>query len=513
MSTIAVVTSCGNGYGRYLADWARSIVAQERKPDEAVIFTHGSAEDEAAGHEAAALLAGTCLVTLVHHAAPLDFGEARNRAVALTSSEWVCHFDADDELMPHALSDWQRLAPGADVVAFGYARSGDLAAGPKNPTRLYSDLTGTAQILDAAAPCSGVSPFRRSLWERRPYRTDLLGAWDTALWLGFAYLEPRLRIRATARPVFWYRQHADSVFNTRRKAQDWTRAHVEASLQTLRRDCRGVSVIVPLDTKDRPDRRRLWRHVADFYRRFFPGWEIVEGYADGGRGWRKGVAIADALERARGRVLVIADADVLIDPAALAEAVDRVGGKEVPWAVPHRDVVRLNAEATERQLAALPEFVTISTEDLVRPLYEGFAGGGLLVVDRVAYVASGGIPASFVGWGAEDQALAVILDTCAGIHWRGQAPLVHLWHEPQEKQDRTANRARLRAIRAAAARGRDALMLFLRTGRNEDAIPTWKRRGIERAAANALPQQVEPAWIRKAKERADKVAARRARDA
>jgi hypothetical protein len=59
-----------------------------------------------------------------------------------------------------------------------------------------------------------------------------------------------------------------------------------------------------------------------------------------------------------------------------------------------------------------------------------------------------------VGWGAEDEALAVILDTLLGPHIRLTAPLVHLWHPPQETRRHSpayrANRQQLRRIRQVA---------------------------------------------------------------
>lgn len=484
---LAIVTSC-SGYGRYLLEWARSIVGQVLQPAEVGILTHGTPADREAGAAALALLQAAGLAAVHRHVdALLDFGEARNEAVRLTSAPWVMHLDADDELLPLAVAEFARLAPGADVVAFGYERSGDLASGPSNPRRIYRDLDGP-QVLEAAAPCSGVSPFRRALWLEQPYRTDMMGAWDTALWIGFARRPGGIRIRATKAPVFRYRQHADSVFNTRRKAQDWRRAHTEAMLGALRRGCSGVSVIVPLGRREQPDRAKLWRHVRAWYEREFPAWEIVEGRAPIGP-WCKGAAIADALERARGEILVIADADCLVDPVALEGAVSAVASGSAAWAVPHGDVVRLNAERTQAVLGgSVQPFEAHPDRQLARPRYPGFAGGGILVVPRVGYQAAGGIPRAFTGWGAEDQALAVILDCCLGPHWRGSADLVHLHHHPQARDaHRHENSAKLRNIRIQALAGRDALVRYLRLGMPAGGQePLWRQRA--RAVADRLAE-------------------------
>lgn len=461
MRDLTIVTStCG--YGQYLADWSRSIAALTQKPAAIRIVTHGSPDDRIDGERAATFLRSRGLDVQHEHALDrLDFGTARNRAVEMASTEWVMHLDADDMIMPHALGDIAALAPTADVVALGYERSGDLASGPRNRTRIYSDTTGQ-ETLDAAAPASGVSPFRRAFWERSPYRTDMRGAWDTALWIGFARLGARFR--ATRRPCFWYRQHADSIFNRRRLATDWTRALTESQLVSLRRGDSGVAVIVPLDDAPDEDRQRAWAFVRDWYGTYFRDWPVIEGFSSARR-WVKGDAIRDALARCTADTLVIADADCVTDVTTLAEAVGLVHSRRVPWAVPHDLVHRYDARSTERLLAA--DFTSAPT--LTRPPYRGFAGGGLLIVPRAAFEATGGIPSAFVGWGAEDEALAVILDTLLGAHWRGSAGLIHLWHAAQPTKPGEivelfgpGNRRTLRELAAAAKRGEGDLWRVLR---------------------------------------------------
>jgi hypothetical protein len=455
MEQLTIVSSCCGPYSRYLREWGESIVGLNRKPGAVRLFTHGDDENRAAGAAAIAIVSAAGIdARHEHESARLDYGTARNRAVAMSTTEWVMHLDCDDMVMAHCLDDVAAIAPGADVVALGYERSGDLKAGPSNRRRLYSDTTGL-KALDASAPCSGVSPFRRSFWERSPYRSDMLGAWDTALWIGFARLGARFR--ATRRPCFWYRQHADSIFNKRRTTFDWIHADTVARLKSLRRGDAGVAVVVPLSSRNLGDRAALWDHVRAFYATNFPDWTIVEGF-DRTVEWRKGAAVADALARCKASTIVIADADCLVPAEAIREAVDRVADGRAPWAVPHRRVLRLNRQRTVAWLAGdvgKPN----ESRDLARSPYDGFSGGGILVVPRVGYEATGGIPLAFRGWGGEDQALSVILDTCLGRHWRGSADLVHLWHEPQaSKRTGNGNQFRYQALSAAAREGKDALL-------------------------------------------------------
>lgn len=441
---LAIVTSCFN-YGRYLDAWARSILALDRPPAMVAIVdngsTDGTAEDVA---RAAALLQEGGLEVRTKRLERVNFGAARNAAVALADGDWVMHLDADDMVMPHCLTDVAELAPQADVVALGYERCGNLAAGPKNRTRVYRDSQGRG-TLRSKAPASGVSPFRRSFWERAPYREDMEGGWDTALWIGFAHLGARFK--ATRRPCFFYRQHADSIFNSRRVSSRKS-ARVGTKLTLLRRKVRGVSVIVPWRTDHGP-RQDAWNWIRRRYERLHPGWQIIEGHCPAE--WRKGVAIEDGLSRATGETLVLADADCVVSPDALQEAVELAA--DVPWVVPHTLVKRLNAWSTDETLAGDPAETTPGGE-LCRKAYEGFPGGGIVVVDRAKYEATGGMPKSFRGWGAEDEALACILDTLVGPHHRLPFDLWHFWHPAAPGRTSRAyqdNRALYR--RLASARG------------------------------------------------------------
>jgi glycosyltransferase involved in cell wall biosynthesis len=455
MLDLAIVTSCHN-YGRYLQDWAKSITTLRTKPQLVCVVDNGSTDQTPAQVDAArALLEEAGLEVRTLRIERTNFGAARNEAVRMAAGhEWVMHLDADDMLMAHALCDVAELAPAADVVSLGYERTGDLKAGPNFYRKVYSNHQG-AQTLASKAPASGVSPFRMSFWERSPYREDMDGGWDTALWIGFAHLNARFR--ATKRPCFWYRQHADSVFNTRRKCCRKS-AMVGHKLQSLRRRESGVSVLVPWQP-DGGSRDQAWAWVLRRYELLHPEWEVVTGSCRGGQ-WRKGTAIQEALSRATGSVLVIADADCVIDPRALEQAVQLL--ETAPWVVPHTDVRRLDRRSTRTLIQEDPAGAELRGS-LVRKAYQGFAGGGIVVVDRARYEATGGMPECFRGWGGEDQALGVILDTLLGPHHRLPFDLWHLWHPQARRTDFGTNRTLYRAYESARGNP-DAIWHLLRNG-------------------------------------------------
>lgn len=464
---LGICTTVHN-YGQYLQDWVGSLLRLTRRPAGVYLLQHGStdASGDQADAAAAQLRQAGIPAQVVHVHDRLDFGAARNQAIGMAAGhEWVMHLDADDMLLPHALEDVAALAPEADVVALGYYRcrpNGGPAPAHAQRARLYRDSQGQA-TLNSQAPCSGVSPFRRSFWERSPYPTDQIGGWDTALWLGFAHLGARFK--ATHRPAFLYRQHADSTFQ-RRLRSPWGTARAGAQLQARRRGDKGVAVVVPRAAEDGPERQMAWDWVRRRYQLRHPDWAILEETGSAAD-WCKGEVVQAAAERSTARILVVADADCILSPAALEQAVALVDAG-APWVVPHTMVHRLNPVLTARWLARDPagEYEP-PAGGLMRAPYQGFAGGGCFVVNRACYLAAGGMPRLFVGWGSEDEATALLLDTLLGRHVRLPQDLVHLYHPvgPERTRPTTlANRGIFHRLQMAA-RDPEALWAMVQQGK------------------------------------------------
>lgn len=183
-----------------------------------------------------------------------------------------------------------------------------------------------------------------------------------------------------------------------------------------------VSVLVPY----RPDgahRDAAWTWVSRRWADLHPDWQVVVGAAPDGP-WCKALAVADALDRADGDLLVIADADVWTDGVGQAVTAVQAGA---PWAVPHGKVHRLTEQATALVLAGTDPAAIVG--GLARGRYGGVEGGGMVVLPRALYEQ---VPLDprFGGWGQEDGSLGLALATIAGKRWRGVSPLWHLWHPP-----------------------------------------------------------------------------------
>jgi hypothetical protein len=211
----------------------------------------------------------------------------------------------------------------------------------------------------------------------------------------------------------------------------------------------SVSVLVPFRSNACPHRERAWSWIRAWWERTFPAWEIVTA-SDASEGpWRKALAVDGAVRRSRGEILVIADADVICEGVDAAVAAVERGA---PWAIPHLEVVRLTSRATERVYAGEEPAAAASRARCraERP-YRGKAGGGLVVIPRASWEVAPMDP-RFAGWGCEDESWGYALKTLLGPPWRGDAPLYHLHHPPQERRSRARGSPESEALRIRYAR-------------------------------------------------------------
>lgn len=190
-----------------------------------------------------------------------------------------------------------------------------------------------------------------------------------------------------------------------------------------------MSVVVLVPYAEGEGRARLLRYVQG--RLCDDGWPVVVGRGVAGRdGWCKAAAVAEALQAAAGRpddVVVVHDADVLVDLRALRQAVDAVEAG-AGWAIPHYQVLRLDQLTTDVVLAGHP---LPARHGLTRAAYVGVAGGGCVVMTRAVYEDCP-LDHRFFGWGDEDLCWGWALSTLHGGPWRSTDDLVHLWHPHAE---------------------------------------------------------------------------------
>lgn len=199
---IGVATAVWGNYSQYLPDWLASLTNQQEKPDVVTIVDCGADDIGIIRYLRESLPFPLQIIESDYN----GFGHARNAAIEATHTEWVMHLDADDILLPNAIADAAELEPKADVVCLGAIIDG--------VSRTF-DKVSAKRILAGYQGSMSPSPYRRELWEQRPYITNNDYV-ESALWVGFAHLGARFV--PTARAGFVYRQHLDSHSKTLPKA-------------------------------------------------------------------------------------------------------------------------------------------------------------------------------------------------------------------------------------------------------------------------------------------------------
>lgn len=197
-----------------------------------------------------------------------------------------------------------------------------------------------------------------------------------------------------------------------------------------------TTVVIPWAGAD-PDRMRVRRWVIERWTLTYPEWRVVIGYACESDDWCKADAVMPTVDGLpNDEVVIVADADVWSGWVSIA--VGRVQGGDVQWAVPHRQLRRLNEEATARVLAGEDWQHFDQPDHLAEQLRVGVPGGGM-VIARAAVLKNVPLDPRFRGWGQEDHSWGLALRTLVGEPYRPKpiAPMAHLWHPPAPRLNRT----------------------------------------------------------------------------
>lgn len=159
------------------------------------------------------------------------------------------------------------------------------------------------------------------------------------------------------------------------------------------------------------------------------GWRVIVAGAPPGD-WIKAAAVNPVIARlpVAYSTVVVMDADVWCQGLQAAVSAVQAGAR---WAVPHQTVYRLTPESTSRLIAGEPPEGLPTSE---RP-HRATRGGGIVVLNRDL---ANEVPMDprFRGWGQEDSAYGLALQTLAGEAWASDVPLYHLWHPPQARNTR-----------------------------------------------------------------------------
>lgn len=175
-------------------------------------------------------------------------------------------------------------------------------------------------------------------------------------------------------------------------------------------------------------------------------------------------------EIATGDPLVFLDADSYVSKVQMQAGIENCGVRtHAAWGFGYDTYYCLSPLGTTELIAGTEkrphyDYVFPGPDPNDRPA----AVGGCVIVSRFAFEIVNGYDERFVGWGFEDRAFALALETMVGTYMRAVGPLYHLWHpEPEEERFGQPNLEHNRWLytQYQNARGNPALMRALIQGR------------------------------------------------
>ncbi|MGW2048557.1 glycosyltransferase family 2 protein [Streptomyces sp. NPDC001858] len=122
-------------------------------------------------------------------------------------------------------------------------------------------------------------------------------------------------------------------------------------------------------------------------------------------------------------VVVICDADTLVEPEPLRAAIAAAGDGVMH--LPYAWYRGLSVDGTAQHLAGAP------ADECPADLAHQWATGGIIVIQPAAWWRAGGMDERFTGWGMEDAAYRICADALLGPTVRHPGTITHLWHPPE----------------------------------------------------------------------------------
>ena len=187
--TIGIVATVLSYYD-FLPGWCESINALNRQPDKIVIAAHDA-------EQTAKVVKPFLNATVLQVDEDFSWGLYLNKAVEACETDWIAWIGVDDRYRPCALDGIDKVS--ADLVGFGmkYEKDG----------REWH-YKGRIQDWPHYNPLPPGSPFRRGLWKKLPFQSQLLwpdlGFWASAHFLG-------ANVIGTGRVDFDYAYHSSQV--------------------------------------------------------------------------------------------------------------------------------------------------------------------------------------------------------------------------------------------------------------------------------------------------------------
>lgn len=188
-----------------------------------------------------------------------------------------------------------------------------------------------------------------------------------------------------------------------------------------------VSILLPYKEQDGiRDAERKW--LTRYYKKFMPDAELCFG-ENSDENFNRSKAINAAAKKATRNIYVMSECDVVYDPNLIIEAIGLL--KKAAWIIPFNRVLNISQVKTEEILQLEPDWPLPSKlEGHAKdhyPMTNLFAGK-MNIFSREAFEKVGGFDERFIGWGREDDAFLIAMNTICGPFTRMKRTIYHFWH-------------------------------------------------------------------------------------
>jgi hypothetical protein len=196
-----------------------------------------------------------------------------------------------------------------------------------------------------------------------------------------------------------------------------------------------LSILIPY----RPDggpRDVLWQWLRQRYDVFFPHAEMIVAGETASLPFNRPRAANQAADMATGDIYVIGDADTAFNPEFLRRAIKHVA-RTGDWMVP--TTYHQLTEETTREIVAGAADAEIGEPTSTVWTGHGSSVAPILVTPAKAFHQVGGYDERYVGWGSDDRAFAVAMNTLYRHYVRWQGASYHLFHPRGNQHDSNAS--------------------------------------------------------------------------
>lgn len=193
-----------------------------------------------------------------------------------------------------------------------------------------------------------------------------------------------------------------------------------------------ISIIIPYSSNEF-HRQKAFEWNIQRWQHWYPEAElIVANYVSKSEtGFNRAKVRNVGAEAASGDVLVFADADTFCHKGALDRMCDLVSAGLEPWGLPYDTYFNASQECTEYLLKQDPLYQPVEDEITYdHRLTDSISG--VYVVRKSDWIP---MDERFNGWGYEDRAHQILLDTMLGNHARiKHSFVIHCWHPAPESE-------------------------------------------------------------------------------